>query len=328
MALYPKAVQKPLNKRTTPMAAYNFLCLHTMVGYLKSTDSYFRTASVDSHFGIGGIWGSDAADGLDGVVYQWDDTKYRSAANLNGNGDVISVETADNAPQLSSDIAAWTPKQCDAIVDLMVWAHNTHGIPLMLVPDTKPGRRGIAYHRQGIVPWLVSGGTQWSNSTGKVCPGDKRIAQIPGLIARANAIVAGVATEELDVIMAYYASRADYEAAQARIVADQIKSVAPRAFGMLINEATNSMFSADDLSGWLGKGVKTQTAAVLAELANVKAQNAALLAAVTALSQSSGAGTPVSTDQLQTMMDNAAKKAVDSINLDVVRVDSPAAPVA
>lgn len=168
-----------------------------MVGNLTSVDSYFRTAGVDSHFGIGGIWGSDAGKNLDGVVYQWTDTDIRSAANLDGNWHVISVETADNAPQYASDIAAWTSKQQDAIVNLMVWAHKTHNIPLTLIPDTCVGRRGIAYHAQGVEGNLLKAGCEkWSTSIGKVCPGTRRIAQIRGLITRAQSIVDGVPQPE------------------------------------------------------------------------------------------------------------------------------------
>jgi hypothetical protein len=195
MGRYLGAVQRPLGKKTSIMAAPDLVCLHTMVGYLHSTDAYFRTVSVFSHFGIGGKWGSDISRGLDGVVYQWGDTNRRAAANLDGNDHIISVETADNAAR---PIQPWTDKQCDAIVDLLVWANRAHDIPLELVPDSKRGRRGVCYHRQGCDPYRVAGGELWSSSAGKDCPTQARIDQIPGLIDRARRIADG-AQEEDDV---------------------------------------------------------------------------------------------------------------------------------
>lgn len=209
MATYPGATFKPLGPQTEPlMRAHNIVCLHTMVGYLTSTDGYFRTGNgagyqgTESHFGVGGRWGGDAKAGLDGTVWQWQDLLYTADANLDGAWDVISIETADNA---ASPIAPWTPLQCEAISQLLAWlcspqAHvdcpsswlcHREGIPLALIPDTLPGRRGIGYHRQGIDPWRVDGGVRWSPSSGKGCPDPARIAQIPAVIERAIEITQG-----------------------------------------------------------------------------------------------------------------------------------------
>jgi len=194
VAWYPGARKRDLGKNTSQLTADDLvLQLHTMVGNLTGTDNYFRTVGTFSHFGIGGTWGADARSGLDGVVYQWGDTARRAAASLNGNRRTISIETADNA---ALPIQPWTDKQCDAIVSLMVWANQIHGIPLELIPDSKPGRRGVAYHRLGIDPWRVPDGELWSSSAGKLCPGDARISQIPALIDRARGIVAGPPVQE------------------------------------------------------------------------------------------------------------------------------------
>jgi hypothetical protein len=191
MALYPDAQRRLLDKPKTALTNPEVCCLHTQVGSLYGVDQYFRTVSTFSHFGIGGIWGGDASRNLDGVVYQWGDTRYRSAANLEGNDRVISVETADNAAR---PIAPWTAKQLTAIVNLLVWVHKTHDIPLVLIPDSKPGRRGVGFHRQGCDPYRVPGGELWSRSFGKDCPTQARIDQIPGLIKRAREIVSGTPT--------------------------------------------------------------------------------------------------------------------------------------
>jgi hypothetical protein len=165
-----------------------------MVGYLKSTDTMFKKngyGGTESHFGVGGIWGSDLPANLDGVVYQWQDLDYRADANLEGNHRLISIETADNAPQFAKDILPWTPKQVDAIIRLVTELCRKYDIPPVLIPDSKSTRRGIGYHAQGIPPNLVSGGERWSKANGKECPAARRILQIkqviiPGVQAALN----------------------------------------------------------------------------------------------------------------------------------------------
>lgn len=205
----PFAVWKPLGPQTQArMRSHDLVLLHTMVGYLYSTDTYFRSsngygyAGTESHYGVGGRWGSDASRGLDGAIWQWQDRAYMADANGQANPRAISVETADSA---TAPIVPWSDAQCEAIAQIVAWestpaAHadcpsswtcHQQGIPLELIPDSKPGRRGIGYHRQGIDPWRVAGGEVWSTAYGKVCPDSARIAQIPGIIARARQIVAG-----------------------------------------------------------------------------------------------------------------------------------------
>jgi hypothetical protein len=167
------------------MNRHDVICLHTMVGFLTSTDAMFKRngfGGTESHFGVGGIWGGDRSAGLDGVVYQWQDTEFTADANLNGNRRVISIETADNAPRLARDIEPWTPRQCTAIIGLVAQLCRKYDIPAELIPDSRPTRRGIGFHRQGIDPWRVAGGEVWSTSRGKECPGDRRIAQLRSVI--------------------------------------------------------------------------------------------------------------------------------------------------
>jgi hypothetical protein len=192
MAIMPGAVWRPLPAgavSTSRMTAYDITCIHTMVGSLAGTDNYFRTGSANSHFGTGG----------DGTIYQWVDTSIQSWANLNGNHHIISIENADMGPEFAkwntndgNAVPAFTAKQSEAIAKILAWANKTHGIPLDQIQDSKPGRRGTGFHRQGVPGYMVAGGEKWSNATGKVCPGDRRVAQIPQIIARAKQIVAGV----------------------------------------------------------------------------------------------------------------------------------------
>jgi hypothetical protein len=207
------------------MQSHDIICLHTMVGFLTSTDSMFKQngyGGTESHFGIGGKWGGDARSNLDGIVYQWQDLDFTADANYQGNSRIISIETGDNAPQSASNLAAWTPRQIDAIVKLVAWLCKKYNIPPMMVRDSRPGRRGIAVHRQGIEHgdgvdshpgWLVSGGERWSISKGKECPGSERIRQLSHIIIpRVQDVLTG---DDNDMI------EADFDRVQAMITTAQ-----------------------------------------------------------------------------------------------------------
>jgi hypothetical protein len=206
------ALYRPLGPQTEPpMRAHDIVCAHTMVGYLLSTDSMFHEngyGGTESHLGIGGAWGSDADQDLDGAVWQWQDMMFQADANgPDGNWHVLSIETADNNPKSSKNIKRWTPAQADSLTAAIaqmcslafhrgcprtwdcrqgvVWRGIEVAIPPVLIPDTRPGRRGLAVHRQGVkhsrgfgVPgYLEEGGERWSISDGKECPGDVRVEQ-------------------------------------------------------------------------------------------------------------------------------------------------------
>lgn len=160
--------------------------LHTMAGTLAGTDAFFQRngyGGTFSHFGVGGA----------GQCYQWQDTELRGAANLNGNHRIISIETADTGETFpkwwGEDVPAWTGLQLDTLAQLIAHLCREHGIPCQLIPDSRPGRRGIAPHRLGINPWRVPLGELWSSATSKVCPGERRLAQLPELLARTQALL-------------------------------------------------------------------------------------------------------------------------------------------
>ncbi|TDV57261.1 peptidoglycan recognition protein family protein [Actinophytocola oryzae] len=175
------------------MSRFDVVCLHTIVGNPPASAAHFSTRA-------------------DGHIYQSRDTVYRSVANGNGNHRVIAVENDDSGPEFgpwnTADghaVPAFTPEQVEAIAQICAWAYATHGIPLVACPDSRPGSRGIGYHRQGIpgnfatyaFPGLVSGGEVWTEDYGKVCPGDARIAQLPQIITRAR-VIAGLEADEME----------------------------------------------------------------------------------------------------------------------------------
>ena len=182
------------------MRKYDILCFHTMVGSLWGTDQYFRSGNgagyggTEAHFGLGG----------DGTLVQWQDTAFQADANYNGNPDVLSVENADMGPEFApwnindaSAVPAFTPAQIERGARIAAWANREHGIPLVLIPDTLPGRRGIAYHRQGVPGYVVSGGVVWSTAFKKACPAPRRIAQMPLIVARAQQIANGTTEDDM-----------------------------------------------------------------------------------------------------------------------------------
>lgn len=169
------------------MSRYDIVCIHTIVGKAPAHAAHFSTS-------------------MDGTIYQSRDTIYQSAANLDGNPRVIAIENADMPPTwVTGDghaVPAFSAAQVESIAQICAWSHKTHGVPLTLCPDSKPGSKGIAYHRQGVdgnfktsgykYGGRVTGGEKWSTSGGKVCPGDRRIDQlINEIIPRAIQIVGG-----------------------------------------------------------------------------------------------------------------------------------------
>jgi hypothetical protein len=195
MSRCPLAAWKPLGDDPTHqplMSKYDLVIIHTMVGTLAGTDAMFRAqgyVGVESHFGTGYVGGKC-------VAYQWCDTARTADANLDGNPRAISIENADTASPYpawkGSEVPPFTDDQCELIAQITAWACKTHGIPAKLAPDSRPTSRGIAWHRQGIDPYRVSGGEKWSDSYGKVCPGDKRIEQIKSVIVpRVQEIMSG-----------------------------------------------------------------------------------------------------------------------------------------
>lgn len=211
MALrYAGAIWDPLGTQTEPrMRAHDVAVLHTMAGTFSGVDRMFHESGyggLESHFGLAGS----------GLMDQWQDIAFEADANLDGNDRVISLETADRGetfpPWSGSDVPAWTQPQVEAIVKWLLWVTSKEahaacppswlchqvGIPRVLIPDTQPHRRGIGYHRQGIDPWRHPNGERWSNATGKVCPGDRRIEQLVNVIIPR---VQGVPQEDDDMAM-------------------------------------------------------------------------------------------------------------------------------
>lgn len=183
----PAAVWQGEQSPRRTMQRYDIVCLHTIVGYAPAHAAHFSVKA-------------------DGTIQQSRDTRYQSGANLDGNHRIIAIENEDHGPSFGSwntrdghAVPDFTDAQIEANAKILAWAHQEHGIPLQLCPNSKPTSRGLGYHRQGIdgnwssyrYPGRVSGGEKWTTSPGKVCPGDRRIARRQQILDRAVQIVNG-----------------------------------------------------------------------------------------------------------------------------------------
>lgn len=183
----PYSSWHPFGGKSTTALQHDIVCVHTMVGTLAGSWSWANQAGNPYwHYGLN----------AQGDMWQCQDLAYKSAANLNGNWRVIPIETSDIGEGVFASTwqnPLWTQAQMDRLVDVISWLCVRFGIPPVLIPDTCPGRRGLAYHRQGIVPQLRDGCERWSNANGKQCPADRATQFVNLVIPRVRARVLGTA---------------------------------------------------------------------------------------------------------------------------------------
>lgn len=201
MAWYPEAVRKQLTvpnraRNRIRMSTPRRINLHTAVSGTKSLAWSGNTAKPS---GSMGYFNTTSAGGVfshfyvreDGTVEQMQDTDYRSACDLDGNPDTISIESWDGRR-----LVEWTPAQEVAIKKLVRWLFRTHPtIPAKLATSNRKGWEswGLSYHSMGS-PGLAkfsraAGGLLYTNARGKTCPGQPRINQIPGIFKAATSEV-------------------------------------------------------------------------------------------------------------------------------------------
>ncbi|MFD4830112.1 N-acetylmuramoyl-L-alanine amidase [Streptomyces uncialis] len=167
MAWYPEAARLELRPESTQQSAIRptQLILHSVVAPWDEHRiyAYWRdSTSLESHFGLD----------FDGSLGQYLPTTIRADANASANRrpdgtGAVSIETASNLQ--STD--PWRDDQLDALADLGVWLHRTHGIPLRKC--STPSSPGIGYHKMHL---------SWS-TRGTACPGTTRTAQFGELLA-------------------------------------------------------------------------------------------------------------------------------------------------
>lgn len=187
MAWYPAATRYELQPESDSQPAIRptQFIVHSIIApwTAKRTYEYWRdSTSLESHFGLG----------YEGDLGQFIGTETRADANAGANRradgtGAVSIETASNLQ--GSD--PWTDAQVRELIELGVWLHERHGIPLRICRSHSDP--GFGWH--SMFP-------QWSTS-GTACPGKARIAQFrevvfPGIVARANGRPAQVPEQEED----------------------------------------------------------------------------------------------------------------------------------
>lgn len=167
MAIYPKAVWRPLPENATQAKIKpRIAILHTAVDgpNTKTLYEFFRYSSgAESHFYVT----------KDGVVEQYMDTNVKANANKSADDYAISIETWDGGRH---DLR-WNAAQQKSIIELLDWACTTHNIPRRQCES--PTGSGIGWHSM----WNDKNGrTPWSLYAGKTCPGTGRVPQIKDTI--------------------------------------------------------------------------------------------------------------------------------------------------
>lgn len=195
MAIYPGAKKRLIPKwNKVKITRWRRMNLHVAVSEASSLYGMFsRSNSACSHFYVAN----------DGTVEQYIDTAYRSASDMNGNDSTISVETQGGVR--NPDGEPWTDAQVEALTKLWKWARETHDIKNQVAKNTQTNENsaGLSWHRLGVEgnfagrPGILStsykpGGIKYSSARGKICPGDAKILQIPGIWAAANGDVGDV----------------------------------------------------------------------------------------------------------------------------------------
>lgn len=139
--------------------------VHTIEGSLMGADSWFRNSSsrVSAHFGVG----------KNGRIIQWVNTNDRAWANVGANSYSISIENEGTSSE------GLTDAQIESNAKILAFAHVVHEVPLAYVKSATGS--GLGYHSQ-FPAWSLGG-------TG--CPGPRKVAQLPKIMARAAEIVGG-----------------------------------------------------------------------------------------------------------------------------------------
>ncbi|MFD6531592.1 N-acetylmuramoyl-L-alanine amidase [Streptomyces sp. NPDC060184] len=238
MAWYPGATKYELQPESDAQPAIRptQFIVHSIIApwTAKRVFEYWRdSTNLESHFGIGYE---------EGDVGQFIGTQTRADANAGANRradgtGAVSAETASN----TEGTDPWTAAQIEELIDLGVWLHATHGIPLRICRTHDDP--GFGYH--SMFP-------QWSTS-GTACPGKARIAQFktavfPGIVARATGAPAPTNTtsEEDEMTPADMAQLAD-------LVVDRL--LAKDTFDAPADAADYSADKKSDKHYWSGRSV-------------------------------------------------------------------------
>ena len=296
MAWYPGATRMELQPESDSQQAIRptQFIVHSIAGpwTAKRTFEYWRdSTNLESHFGLG----------YTGDLGQFIGTETRADANAaatrrpDGTG-AVSIETASNTK--ASD--PWTDAQVEQLINVGVWLHRTHGIPLRLCRSADDP--GYGWHRQ-FDAW---------NPSAHSCPGDARVTQFktvvfPGIVARAT----GTTTEESDMPLT-----------DAEI--NKIGKVSARETWAYLLDSPTAAEGTDPkrTAGTFLRYGDAKQARLLEFLTEIRTAESAQTAAITALAGLIGSG--VDTAAVVTAVQDAITDAVINVHVDVTGPDTTA----
>jgi hypothetical protein len=171
-----RAEWRPLPQNATAAVIKpRLIIVHTQVGRLRGTESWFKNPAaggVESTFGIGGPWDGPA---LDGKIWQWMDTHRQADCNLSANGISVSVEVSDGG----DPSRPFSAKQLASLIVLTADLCAVEHIPPTLARAWNGS--GLGWHQLFKPQWDVT----------HDCPGSVRRNQLlnvvfPAVAARLN----------------------------------------------------------------------------------------------------------------------------------------------
>jgi peptidoglycan hydrolase-like protein with peptidoglycan-binding domain len=187
------AIRKEIAKHHRgPRPYHNRQDCHVAVSEAPSLFGYFSGADVCSHAYVRKSTPEQLAAGLPADFEQYLPIDNYSAADKDGNNATFSVESQGGVIDAQNE--PWDAGQLLRLA--MIFEELTRirpSIQMKLAVDSRVGdsSNGLSDHRLGIDPWRVPGGMSYSNSRGKICPGDAKHAQMPQILALAQQIRAG-----------------------------------------------------------------------------------------------------------------------------------------
>ena len=180
----PGALHKMLSRNYTTKSRpkTDAIILHIAVSNSDTLAGWFNNpqAGASSHFYAR----------KDGTVEQYLPLEFRSWAGVKSDARAISIETQGG---MGADLnAGWPPAQIQGILNIINYVRSVYpNIPVRTMQSSKATEAGgIGYHLLGVPSTQTqklrgisqTGGELWSGAVGKVCPGQARIAQIPGIV--------------------------------------------------------------------------------------------------------------------------------------------------
>lgn len=167
---------RPSTPSTTPLARVKWVTVHIPAGNFSG-----------QHY--------NGYVNADGTAFAKHEFNMRSASVVEGNPYTIAIVTADTgppfAPWTGANVPAFTDAQIVTLAQGIAWCCARFGLaPERAVSSCLDSAGHITWHREGIngtwppdpLDGRQPGCQNWSLSTGKSCPGDRRIWQMVNVV--------------------------------------------------------------------------------------------------------------------------------------------------